>query len=289
MRVQTPPFRRATLSLMKRGLWGAAFTLFCACSAQNAKQHYLLAERLWSDRQYAAAAAEFEKVIALEPHGKLGTQALFRAANTQMLFLNRNADALSNFRRFAAASPDRAAVWEAQVQIGEILFSRLEQHEAAIEHYSRLLEQYPAAREKAEFSFRTAQANFFLRRFDRALKGYALVIRGFPQSPQAERASYEVGFTLLTRAAIPTQERSAQLESYQEAIDAFENFIRRYPKSDRAVLARFGVASALEETDQLSAALQTYISLRGKYPSPEVIETKIRRIQGRLALQRTRK
>lgn len=275
----------------KREIFLGVVTLIvlAACSIQNAKQHYLLAERMWSDRQYEAAAAEFEKVIALDPHGRLGTQARFRAASTQMLFLNRNADALVNYRQYASSGPSGPAAWEAQLQIGEILFSRLEQYDAAIEHYSQLLEKFPHAKERPEFALRVAQSQFFLRHFDLALKGYAGVIRSFPSTPQAERASYEVGFTLLTRAAVPTQERAAQVESYQEAIDAFEQFIKRYPKSDRAVLARFGVANALEETDQLSAALQTYLSLRGKYPSPEVIETKIRRIQGRLALQRTRK
>ncbi|MGZ3687127.1 MAG: hypothetical protein ACXVBW_02430, partial [Bdellovibrionota bacterium] len=65
---------------MVRWIALAAFLGLTACSVDSAKNHYVLAEKLWSDRKYQASVSEFEKVTAKDPHGKLGLQALYRAA-----------------------------------------------------------------------------------------------------------------------------------------------------------------------------------------------------------------
>ena len=109
-------------------------------------------------------------------------------------------------------------------------------------------------------------------------------------SPLAEKAAYEIGVTYYTRGEQRTDNeanRNLGPESYQDAIDAFEDFLKRYPKSELVPQARFGIASCLEEMDQLDAAYHAYESLRSTYPSPNVIEIKLARIRERKA-QRNR-
>src|SRR4051794_36759945 len=100
--------------------------LFAGCSLDSAKHHYLLAEKLWTDKNYAAAKVEFEKVIVKDRKGKLGVQALYRAAMTEALFLEQYEEATKKLRLFIQRSSDPQLVWEAKLQIGEILFSKLE-------------------------------------------------------------------------------------------------------------------------------------------------------------------
>src|SRR5690348_6560405 len=72
-----------------------------ACTSNSARKQYLLAEKLWTDAKYAAAINEFDKVAAKDPRGKLGLQALYRSASTQMLFLSQFDEAARKFRRYA--------------------------------------------------------------------------------------------------------------------------------------------------------------------------------------------
>ena len=77
------------------------------------------------------------------------------------------------------------------------------------------------------------------------------------------------------------------MEAYQEAIDAYQKFLKAHPGSALAPEAQFGIASCLKELDQLDAAYHQYEALRGTYPSPKVIEVKLARIRER-KMQRSR-
>lgn len=245
----------------------------------------MLAEKLWSDGKYAAAVQEFEKVAGKDPKGKLGMMALSRAAHTQAYFLSNYGDALRKFRQLAALGSDPAVVWDAQKQIGDILYTKLERHEEAIEHYRALLKQDPASPEAPEFLFRVAKSHYFLWQFDPAVEAFHELVKTFPESPWAVRASYETGMTLLTKGSRSGSTRAQ--EPLQEAIRAFESFIKTHPKSEWVSQARFGIASCLEEMDQLDAAYQAYEELKSTFPSPNVIQIKLIRIRERKA-QRNR-
>ncbi|MGZ6334247.1 MAG: tetratricopeptide repeat protein, partial [Bdellovibrionota bacterium] len=123
---------------MVRWIALAAFLGLTACSVDSAKNHYVLAEKLWSDRKYQASVSEFEKVTAKDPHGKLGLQALYRAAVTQSLFLSQFSDAIRKFKSYAESSHDGPSVWDAEIQVGEIYFNKTEQYDQAVQHYQRL-------------------------------------------------------------------------------------------------------------------------------------------------------
>lgn len=76
-----------------------------ACSLDSAKSHYLLAEKLWTGGDYPAAVSEFEKVVVKDPKGKIGLQALFRAAMIQNINLFQYSDSLRKFKAYIELSP----------------------------------------------------------------------------------------------------------------------------------------------------------------------------------------
>jgi TolA-binding protein len=252
-----------------------------ACTIDSPKSRYILAERLWTDQNYGASVTEFEKVIAKDPHGALGLQALFRAAMTQTIYLGQHAAAVEKFHRYIERADEPESVWEAQKQIGEVLFAKTEQYDAAIRHYRILLKMKPAPAEAAEFLYRIGRSHFFLYQFEAAIQAYQELLKRFSKDPHAEIASLEIGHSHFTKAGL-TEVRSTQgVESYQEAMDAFQEFIRKYPQSPKVSEANFGIASCLEAMDQLDEAYHAYEALRGKYPSPQVIEIKLVRIRER--------
>ncbi len=245
------------------------------CSVDSARNHYLLGEKLWTDQKYTAAVSEFEKVIVKDPRGNFGLQAMFRAATTQCFFLSRYPEAIRQFQNFIQLSGDPSLIWDAEVQIGEILYSKTEQYDLAIQHYRTLLSQRHQAPEAGEFLFRIAKSHYFLFHFDEAVATYRELIQTFPRSHLAEKAMYEIGVTYLARG----------LDSYDLAKSSFEKFMMRYPRSSLVTEAKFGIASCLEELDLLGDAYKAFAALKGSYLSPDVIEVKLNRIQQRMSLR----
>ncbi len=260
-----------------------------ACGLNSAKKQYVLAETLWTEGNYAASVNEFEKVYARDPRGKLGLQALFRAATTQAFFLNQHEEAIKKYRQYAEVSTDQETAWEAQLQIGEVLFMKLEQYDQAIQQYQTLLKIKPQDKDAPLFFFRIGKSQFFLRKFKEAVDTWKQLVEKYPSSSLVEQSLYEVGVAHYTRGEQSTDGRNAASsnQSYQEAIRSFESFIKKYPSSKLVPQAKFGIASCLEELDDLDGAYRAYEALRSTYPSPNVITVKLVRIRERKA-QRNR-
>lgn len=269
--------------------WVVAFSALAlastGCTSNSAKKQYLLAEKLWTDGRYAAAVAEFDKVSAKDPRGPLGIQAIYRSATTQMLFLSQYGEAARKFKLFTdAPGVDPDAAWDAQKQIGEILFSKTEQYDRAAQHYEAMVKLKPSAPEVPELLFRTAKSHFYLWQFDEAVKLFRLIAAKYPGNPWAEKAMYEIGVSFFTRGEQHNGTREkGSLSAYQEAIEAHQHFIRQFPQSPLVPQAKFGIASCLEEMDQLDAAYRAYEGLQSTYPSPNVITIKLTRIRERQA------
>jgi TolA-binding protein len=228
-------------------------------------------------------------VTTKDPHGKLGMQALYRAALTESLFLGKYVEASKRFQQYADLAGDTPAAWDALKHVGEILYSTLQRYDQSATHYQAMLQRRPDATEAPELHFRVAKSRFYLWEFDEAVAAYRDIIRRYRKHPIAEQAAYEIGVTYFTRGEQRPNaaQGSSGKEAYQDAIDAFEDFIKQHPKSRLVAEARFGIANCLEELDQLDAAYHSYEFLKDTYPSPKVIAIKLARIKERKA-QRSR-
>ncbi len=276
------PRPNKVFSGLKRAQFAAA-TLIAAlslagCSSNRAKNRYILAEKLWNEGNYLASVREFEEVITKDPHGKLGLQALYRAATTQVYFLSQYDEGLRKLRAYTELTTDAETGWQAQKLIGEILFSKLEHYDAALQQYQKLIQMNPVAPEVPEFLYRQGKSHFFLSRFPQSIEVFKKIMAQYSGTEWAEKASYQIGMVHMTRAG---RNEAAAHDLYAQALAAFRAFIKQYPKSPLISEARFGIASCYEEMDQLDPALELYQELRKDYPSPAVIEVKLARIQQR--------
>ena len=257
----------------------AAIALQFGCSGQSQKSQYLLAERLWSDGNFAAAVAAFEKAANRDPKSKMGVQSLFRAASTQLLYLNQPTDAIQKLIRYSELTPDPQASWEALLQVGDIYYSKLDQSENAIKLYQSLLKKREHPPEEAEIRYRIARSYYLLSRFKESSEGFEEIMRAFPKSKEAERAELDLGSVSLAQAESGT-------ETYQRTIQKFQKFISTHPDSRWISEARFGIASALAEIDRLDEAEEIYLDLLKSYPAPQVIQIKLARLRERKAQKR---
>lgn len=228
---------------------------------------------------------EFVKAAKKDKRGKLGRYALYRAAMTETLFLQRHSEAVEKLKEFVDRSPKKSKrSWEARLRIGEILFTELRDFEAAMAHYESLVVAFPTVKEVPFFYFRVGKSLFFLGKFKESIVVYEDLIKKYPGSKWVEQATYHIGLSYLTSGEQRPDNPEA-IKVYDQAKLAFEKFIRLFPKSDLVPQAQFGIASCLEEKEQLEEAYRKYFSLRETYPSPYVIDTRLIRIRERQAQQ----
>lgn len=251
------------------------------CTSDSIKKRYILAEKLWGKGDYIGAVAEFERVSRRDPKGKLGLQALFRAAMTQTLFLSQHTEAIRKFKAYIETSENKGESWSAQLQIGEILFSKMGRYDEAILHYRALIEKKPNGEEVPEFLFKIGRSHFFLWEFGDAISYFQQILQRFPGSSWAEKAQFEIGSSYFTGGEQRPDGQGLGTEAYKKAMATYEKFIQNYPKSELIPQAQFGIAACLEELDLLDQAYSKYESLKGIYPSPSALEIKLQRIHER--------
>lgn len=272
--VLTGPFIKKVTALLLT-LW------LCGCSINSPRKRYVLAEKLWAEGQYAAAVVEFDRVTAKDPRGKLGLRALYRSASTRALFLDQPVEAIKKLQEYADAPTENPLSWEARKQIGELLFLRLEHYRDAIFHYRKMLSIQPDSPDAPMILFQIGKSYFYLWEFGDALVHYREIIRRFPKTEWAEKAAYEIGTTYYTEGEKAASGKAINKVLFQQAIDAYQKFLKDYPDSSKKAEAQFGVASCYEELDRLDEAYALFESLKQSYPSPKVITIKLTRIKER--------
>src|SRR6185503_9932455 len=94
--------------------------------------------------------------------------------------------------------------------IGDLLFTKTEQYEQAALYYHDLIALNPSAPEVPEFLFRIGRSEYFTAHFDDAAESYKQILREHPDSPWAERASFELAQTRLAQGEQIGASRSAQ-------------------------------------------------------------------------------
>jgi len=270
-------------------MWGGVFffpwALWIACTPQSSRSHYVLAEKLWSDRKYQASVQEFEKAYAKDPQSLIGKEALYQAGLTQCLFLSQYEEAIAKFKLYIANHEPSERTWGAKLQIGEILF-KTEQYRLAMAHYRSLLEDASHPEEAPKFLFFIGKSAFYLFDFELAISTYEKLIARFPDSSFAKKAEFEIAVTYYMQGERRTLARGGAEFLYQKAKKKYEQFIQKYPESTFLAEAQFGVASCLEALGHLEEAIAIYQNIQSLYPSRHVIESKIKRISRRMLEQK---
>lgn len=198
------------------------------------------------------------------------------------MFLNEHLSALKKLNRIIEVNREHRLAHPANKLIGEILFSKLEQYEAAIQHYEKMLENYPADPAKDEYAYRIGKAQFHLLRFDDSIKTFRLVVEKYPTSESAKLARFAIGVSEQTKGH-QQQSKEARLaqDAFRKAVKEYSDFIARYPNDPLVLDAKFEIGNSLEELDQVDAAYGKFEEILEKYPNRNVVEMKLKRIRDR--------
>jgi tetratricopeptide (TPR) repeat protein len=259
-----------------------SFGCFSACTIQSSlSNRYLTAEKLWSEKNYAAAASEFDRVTKESPNSALGLQALWRASTTRALFLNDDDDALKGFNTFLERAGSSDLAPQAQKEIGDIYFLKLNQYGKAIDHYQKLIDSKKfSADENALFQYRIARSQFLSNHLKKSADAYELLLSQYPNSRYGTRGKLDLAQNWY---AIGDTDKLA----YGKALKLFSD-VATSERNNPEIRAEaiFGEAEVKEEIDQLEDAHELYQSILAVYPAPNVIKIRMFRLEERLKKKR---
>jgi tol-pal system protein YbgF len=112
----------------------------------------------------------------------------------------------------------------------------------------------PAPGPSPQEAFNVAYNDYLKGNFQLAVSSFGLYRQQFPDSPLADDALYWIGEAFYSQ------------KKYVEAVDAFDNLLLTYPRSDKAAAALLKKGLALTELGKKDQALAVFKLLAAKYP-----------------------
>lgn len=141
-------------------------------------------------------------------------------------------------------SPHFDEAIEAQFRIGEMYLAGRKERllgipfkpsmDKAIEIFAAIVRTAPYGKYTARAQFNIGVANEKQHASEAAVLAYQQVVEKFPESPLAADAQYQIGYIWLTASRAGVRDAKAA----NNARTAFEDFLFRYPKSEKAAQAR---------------------------------------------------
>ena len=268
---------------LQEGFASLLLLLVVACTAQSSiSNHYLTAEKLWTEKNYPASVDEFDRVVKEAPDSALGLQALWRASMTRVLFLNQPEEALKGFQSFLDKAANSELAPEAKLQISDIYFSKLAEYPKAIDYYQKLLASNQFSEEdRAKFTYRIGRSYFLLSQLKHAIEWYEKLIATYPKSSISNKAEFDLANCWYAMG-------ETEKQAYTKALHLFQDIKAKTELKDRLLYVEsiFGEASTLEEMDQLEEAYTLFQSIEKQYPAPNVIQVRMIRLSERRSKKR---
>jgi tol-pal system protein YbgF len=135
-----------------------------------------------------AAAAPVQQAVPQAPPGPTPGPALFTKAVSDLMNSNNPKLAMSEFEDYLKYYPDGENAETCQFYIGEIYYTNGD-FQRAVEAYNDVIDRYPKGTRTAGAHLRKGYALLELRQKDAAVKELRALIKRFPGTDEAKRAS----------------------------------------------------------------------------------------------------
>jgi TolA-binding protein len=223
---------------------------------------------LRQETRYSEAVELFKELYAEQPSFVRIPQAIFQIAEIQDLYLGRYSDALLTYLMLERDYPDAPEVFAARNQVAVLYKYRLNDCGQAIAVYQKVLDD--ADGNSDQLQYEVADCYFRLNNFAQARIEFESLLNNDPQSDLFAEVQYRIAMTYALEGKLP------------EAAGAYRVVIERWSESSYAVEASFGLATVLEEQEELVEALKILEELKGVYPKEDILTRKTEQVRERI-------
>lgn len=253
----------------------------------NAKELFEIGQAAEKDGNIKRAIKAYRTLVRKYPKDGLAPGAGYRSAELQEQ-VHSYLEAAAAYRYIVERYPSNPHfndAIEAQFRIGEMYLNGKKIKFLGISFVSaldRAVEIFAAVIRTAPYGKYTARAQFDIGLArekqgsnDAALQAYQAVVDKFPNDPVAADAQYQVGYIWFTAARAGTKDKAAT----DKAKTAFQDFLFRYPKSEKVAQARANLQLLGSKETMGSFAIAKYYDKQKKYRAAAIYYNEVIRQQ----------
>jgi outer membrane protein assembly factor BamD len=253
----------------------------------NAKELFEAGQEAEKKGDIKRAISAYRSLVRKHPKDALAPGAAYRAS--QLLEQSHNyLVAAAAYRAVVErypASPNFNDAIEAQFRIGEMYLNGKKIKLLGISvsnSLDRAVEIFAAIVSTAPFGKYTARAQFDIGRAREkegsqpaAIQAYQAVVEKFPNSPVAPDAQYQIGYIYLAAS----REGTKDIAAAANARIAFQDFLFRYPNSEKAAQARANLAALEHKQTSSSLDIAKYYDKQKYYRAAVIYYNEVIRQQ----------
>lgn len=235
---------------------------------RNAAEQMKLAEVTEAEGNSKRALASYRTVVKRYPKSDVAAHAQFRVAQLTQQLGDAN-KAFSEYQKLIAKYPkstDFEGAIEGQFNIAKLYLDgkRLELFGVptlpsmvkAEEMFTTVITNAPfSAKFASAAQFNIGQARERQGDYKRAIEAYQKIIDDYPYSDMADDAQYQIGYVYMKASRSGEYDQSASIKAHE----AFEDFIYRYPNSEKVAQAKQNMQGlGAKQTDSSFNVAQFY-------------------------------
>src|SRR5213082_965051 len=253
----------------------------------NAQQLFDKAQEAEKQGNMGRAIKAYAQLLKKHPKDALAPGATYRAA--QLLeFEGDYMKAAMTYRWLVErypSSPNFDEAIEGQFRVGEMYLSGKKikmlgipiatSLDRAVEIFAEIVRTAPFGRYTARAQFDIGLARQKQSANDAAIQAYQAVIDKFPNDPIAADAQYQIGYIWYEAARLGTNDQAAT----QNARTGFEDFLFRYPKSEKAQQARANLQQLEHKATSSSFDVARYYDRQKAYRAAVIYYNEVIREQ----------
>ena len=253
----------------------------------NAAELFEIGKKAEKDGNPRRAIRAYRQLVRKYPRDALAAGAAFRGAELYeqvRLFL----EAAGTYRLVVTnypTSPHFLEAIEAQFRIGEMYLAGKKlkvlgipmatSMDRAVEIFAAVIRTAPYGKYTARAQFDIGLAREKQGANDAALQAYAAVIEKFSNDPVAADAQYQIGYIWFTAARAGTKDIAAT----NNARTAFQDFLFRYPNSEKAAQARVNLQQLEHKATSSSFDVARYYDKQKAYRAAVIYYNEVIRQQ----------
>ncbi|MEO1332804.1 MAG: tetratricopeptide repeat protein [Myxococcota bacterium] len=207
---------------------------------------------------------------------------LDRLGKLNALYLHDYDHAIRYYKQLVMMYPRSSQAFAGLATIADILQHKLGKHEAAIEAYQKMVNDFPPNEELGEqdtklreqeqtrAQLRIANAYFALKNYEQARGEAEKLIQRWPKSSEAFQARFQIA-------------NSYYIEGrHAEAVGTYERLLEDEPEPELESLVLFELGNCFQELDEKERALAYYYGCLADHPDPLLVQRKIKRLRKRI-------
>lgn len=257
----------------------------------NPADQLKIAQGLQAKKQYRSAIDAYRRVIARWPQSSATQDARYSLAEC-LSAIGYHYQAFKEYQQLIEKHPNTPHfddVLQRQFEIGNLFLAGERQKvwgirwfpsfERTIEVFEKVVKNGPYSPVSAEAQFRIGLTYEKEDDYLAAVHAYEKVLERYPKSPLAEAAQFQIGYAYKKESQRSEYDQNAA----NQAIAAFDDFLLRYPSSEKVPLAQqyqmalkeeqakglFNIGKFYENSKEYKAALIYYNDVIEKNPKSD--------------------